>query len=83
MDPLLEYACKRVMELEGLLLVAVVVTFSPGDIYRKICNVFESKQDIWQGGDQLKCRKMLIKLILNTANSHTSEISIGFDDGCI
>ncbi len=32
MDPLLEYACKRVIELEGLLLVEVPETVWPAEV---------------------------------------------------
>ncbi|MEQ6280839.1 hypothetical protein [Kluyvera huaxiensis] len=32
MDPLLECACKRVIELEGLLLVEVPETFWPAEV---------------------------------------------------
>lgn len=66
-DPLLHYATSRIIELEQLLLVEVVETSSPGDIFRNICHIFESKQDMCQGGTLLQFRKMLTKLILNTA----------------
>lgn len=45
-EMLLRYATKRIVELERLLLVDVVETFSPGDICRNICHGFESKQDM-------------------------------------
>lgn len=47
MDPLLEYACRRVTELETLLLVDVDQAFVPGDICRHICQGSESKKDMW------------------------------------
>ncbi|MGQ9451827.1 hypothetical protein ACP4QI_010120 [Leclercia sp. TB492] len=47
MEQLLQFATKRIVELESLLLVDVVETFSSGDICRKIGHAFESKQDMW------------------------------------